>query len=93
MRRKRFTEEQIIGILKEADAGAKPGDVCRRHGISEKSYYRWPGGPPILPCASACGSWPPNGGALSIAGCMSCSAAKATASISNGSIACTARKA
>jgi putative transposase len=39
MRRRRFTEEQII--LKEADAGAKPGDVCRRHGIGEKSYYRW----------------------------------------------------
>lgn len=41
MRRKRFTEEQIIGILKEAEAGAKSADLCRRHGISEQTFYRW----------------------------------------------------
>jgi putative transposase len=41
MKRKRFTEEQIIGILKEAEAGAKSPDLCRRHGISEQTFYRW----------------------------------------------------
>jgi putative transposase len=41
MRRKRFTEEQIIVILKEAEAGAKSSDLCRRHGISEQTFYRW----------------------------------------------------
>jgi len=41
MRRKRFTEEQIIGIVKEAEAGAKSTDLCRRHGISEQTFYRW----------------------------------------------------
>lgn len=41
MRRKRFTEEQIIGILKEAEAGAKSSDLCLRHGISEQTCYRW----------------------------------------------------
>ncbi|KCV09618.1 transposase domain protein, partial [Bordetella holmesii 04P3421] len=34
--KKRFTEEQIIGVLKEADAGAKPAELCRKHGISEE---------------------------------------------------------
>jgi putative transposase len=41
MKRKRFTEEQIIGILKEAEAGAKSTELCRRHGISEQTFYRW----------------------------------------------------
>jgi len=41
MKRKRFSEEQIIAILKEADAGMTGKEVCRRHGISENTFYRW----------------------------------------------------
>ena len=41
MRRSRFTEAQIVGILQETAAGAGVREVCRRHGISEKTYYRW----------------------------------------------------
>lgn len=41
MKRKRFTEEQIIGVLKESEAGAKVDDVCRRHGISQATFYAW----------------------------------------------------
>lgn len=37
----RFTEEQIINILGEARAGAKVGELCRRHGISDATYYLW----------------------------------------------------
>ncbi len=41
--KKRFSEEQIIGFLREADAGMPVKDVCRRHGFSEASYYLWRG--------------------------------------------------
>ena len=37
----RFTEEQIIGVLKEAEAGMKVADLCRKHGISDATYYNW----------------------------------------------------
>jgi putative transposase len=39
--KRRFTEEQIIGILREQEAGSSVKEVTRRHGISEQSFYRW----------------------------------------------------
>ncbi len=41
MKIKRHTEEQIIAILKEHEAGLKTADLCRKHGISEASFYNW----------------------------------------------------
>ena len=41
MKRSRFSEEQIIGILKEHQAGMSAADLCRRHGISDATFYTW----------------------------------------------------
>jgi putative transposase len=41
MKKTRFTETQIVAILKETDAGMKVADICRKHGISDATYYNW----------------------------------------------------
>lgn len=67
MKQSRFTEERIIGILREHEAGSKTGDICRKHGISSATFSD-PG----------CVNWRRFGGVLAIAVFFSCSVAKAS---------------
>jgi len=41
VKKSRFTEQQIVGILKESEAGAKTADVCLKHGVSPATFYKW----------------------------------------------------
>ncbi len=59
MKKSRYTEEQIIGILKQHEAGVKTADLCREHGISEATFYNWKskyGGMDVSE-ANGCGRW------------------------------------
>jgi putative transposase len=59
MKRLRFTEEQIIAVLREQEAGVPMAEVCRKHGISSATFYKWKAkyGGLGYPSPSGCGRW------------------------------------
>ncbi|MFK7754984.1 MAG: transposase, partial [Sedimentitalea sp.] len=57
MRKSRFTEAQIIGMIKEQEAGMPTAEVCRKHGLSQGTFYKFKskyGGPVPFPCRPKC---------------------------------------
>jgi putative transposase len=76
MKRKRFSEEQIIAVLREHDAGFKAADLARKYGVSEATLYNKRAG---------CESWPMNDGASATGACSSCYAGRASHQGSTGS--------
>jgi putative transposase len=59
MKRSRFTEEQIIAVLREQEAGLSTAEVCRNHGVSSATFYKWKSNSADWRCPmpSGCGRW------------------------------------
>lgn len=55
MKRSRFSEEQIIGILRKQEAGMATADVCRKHGVSSATFYKWKARYGLLPVSWTAG--------------------------------------
>lgn len=54
MKKSKFSESQIVGILKEVELGAKVGETCRKHGISAATFYKWKGNHPKVDSNTKC---------------------------------------